>query len=221
MFTPLWLYPLSSQTEGAAHLQLISKVGLKHVVSVSRLRSERSKLPPSNGTPPSPALSLSDMVPHKSNLMDFEPSERARIGLANTAFRRYAELQYSLSHTRCCKLRLSYRGETKHTHTHVHTHVDIHTHKYIHAWANAILHHQHLLVVVLFHHLHLNLTSIIFKLFSFLLVYHRGHTWSHTSSETCHRFINRERTEEYRVYRATGISPYPGTSLTPWHSMIK
>lgn len=39
------------------------------------------------------------------------PTEWMRIDLANRAFRRYAELQHSLSHTRCCKLRLSYRGK--------------------------------------------------------------------------------------------------------------
>ena len=116
---------LSSQTEGAAHLQLISKVGLKHVVSVSRLRSVRSKLPPSPLT--SPDLSLADIGTPKHDLTDLEPSERARIDLANTAFRRYAELQYSLSHTRCCKLRLSYRGEKKHTISITHTHTVKHT----------------------------------------------------------------------------------------------
>jgi hypothetical protein len=39
------------------------------------------------------------------------PAEIARINLANKAFRRYTELQYSLSHTRCSKLRLSYRED--------------------------------------------------------------------------------------------------------------
>lgn len=98
------------------------------MVSVSRLRNGRSKIPPSTGTAPTLSLSLSDVDPPKSNLTDLDPSERARIDMANTAFRRYAELQYSLSHTRCCKLRLSYRGEgSVNTHTLTDMHMYRHT----------------------------------------------------------------------------------------------
>ena len=101
---------LHLQTEGAAHLQLISKVGLKYVVSAPHMKSNRMRLE----NDPVPA-SLSSPGPNPcqspSTLGLIGPSERARIDLANRAFRRYSELQYSLSHTRCCKLKLSYRGK--------------------------------------------------------------------------------------------------------------
>jgi hypothetical protein len=70
---------------------------------VSRLKNEKSKIHlTSNPLTPQPPV---------PSYKDLGPQEQARVDMANRAFRRYAELQYSLSHTRCCKLRLSYRGD--------------------------------------------------------------------------------------------------------------
>jgi hypothetical protein len=57
-------------------------------------------------------------------------SERNHIDHANYAFRRYAELQYSLSHTRCSKLRLSYR----YVHTRICIYIYIHIYKYTYTY---------------------------------------------------------------------------------------
>ena len=126
---------INIQTEGAAHLQLISKIGLKYVVSVPQLKNsnkrrldrlrdkdkEIEKIPIYFGSnnkvtcPPTLNLKIDPTLNKSENLAPplglIGPTERARIDLANRAFRRYTELQYSLSHTRCCKLRLSYRGK--------------------------------------------------------------------------------------------------------------
>ena len=110
---------------------MISKIGLKYVVSVPQLKNsnkrrldrfrdkdkEKSLIYFGNKVNGAPALKMKiDPIlnAHQSltsPLGLIGPTERARIDLANRAFKRYAELQYSLSHTRCCKLRLSYRGK--------------------------------------------------------------------------------------------------------------
>ena len=113
--SPLFTPHSFHQTEGAAHLQLISKDGLKRVLSVPHT-SKRSKLKPKEKEKGQEKENERKGEKEKEDLlsgptpMDLGPQELARIELANKAFRRYAELQTSLSHTRCCKLRLSYRG---------------------------------------------------------------------------------------------------------------